>query len=234
MISAWWTDLDAPVEPHEQLLTRLTAEERARAERLHFAADRSRWIVSRAWVRRTLGEVLATDGAALEFARGQWGKPQLAGAHAGALEFNLSHSSSRALLAVTTRGAVGADIEAIRPMEDMRSIAERHFAAEEQRALFALPEVEQLAAFYRLWTRKEAYIKATGTGLGHALDRFAVDERRDAARFVHIDGDETIARGWTLWHMELPAPKSGGDCKGFAGAIACAAPGVEVRLMRSR
>lgn len=229
MVAVWWVDLDDERALRDGQARSLSHHERARAERFRFDRHRERWLAGRIALRRIVAAELGVDPADVEYSAGLRGKPSLDGRHRGALAFNLSHSGARALVA-TTRGAeLGVDVEEVHPMEDLRDVAERHFAAEERECLFALPVEAQVDGFYRLWTRKEAYIKAIGTGLGHPLDRFAVTQDVAECRFVHLDGDSQQAALWSLVHLEPPGAAGAGRYVG-AVAIERAAETVEQRL----
>jgi 4'-phosphopantetheinyl transferase len=140
----------------------LDASERQRAARFHFARDRDAFIASHGWLRTLLGQYLQTDPQSLEFTVGDRGKPAI---HGAAIQFNLSHSGAMAACAVTQDRPVGIDIERIRPMPELESIARRVLQPEECRQLLELGAEERLAAFFRCWTRREAYVKALGAGL---------------------------------------------------------------------
>jgi 4'-phosphopantetheinyl transferase len=147
----------------------LSADECERADRFHFARDRDRFVAARAALRRVLGGYLDCAPESLVFAYSAHGKPSVDG-----LAFNVSHSNELALIAVTRGREVGVDIEWHRPDIDLPSVARSSFSLVEQRALFALPRAEQFAAFFRIWARKESYIKAHGDGLSLPLDSFSV------------------------------------------------------------
>lgn len=223
MIAVWVIDLEEKRALRGDVMRTLSVAERARADRFRFDRDRERWLAGRLAQRMILARELGADLAEIEYATGVNGKPSLAGRHEGALEFNLSHSGSCGLLAFTRGVPLGVDVEEVHPIEDIRAIAERHFAPEEQERLFALPAAEQEEGFYRLWTRKEAYIKAIGTGLSHALDRFAVTHEPEHCRFVHLDGDAEAAASWSLLHLRVRT--------GFVGAVAVPRP-LEATEMR--
>jgi 4'-phosphopantetheinyl transferase len=228
MIPVWWVDLDDPrALLRADRLRLLSGAERARADRFRFEKHRARWLAGRIALRHVLADALGTDAGSIAYAVGPHGKPSLTGDHAGALGFNLSHSGGCALIAVATSTELGVDIEEIHPMEDLRDVAERHFAAEERERLFSLPEDEQVPCFYRIWTRKEAYIKAIGTGLGHPLDRFAVSDEPNRCRFLHLDGDDRAAARWSLLHLDPPDTHLSGD-RCFVGALAVERVGVSV------
>lgn len=150
----------------------LDAEERARASRFLFERDRHCFVSSHAAVRRTLGALLERSPESLTFTKGRYGKPQLTNAPQD-LRFNLSHAGELALLAVTVSRDVGVDLEQERPVEVL-TIAERFFSEGERQSLREYPPAGRKAAFFRGWTRKEAFIKALGSGLTFPLDGFEV------------------------------------------------------------
>lgn len=189
----------------------LAPDERARAGRFYFARHRRQFIVARGGLRRTLGEQLGVAPERLVFAYGPQGKPELAWPARSGMAFNLSHAGERALLAWTRAGEIGVDIECLRPVTP--GLAERFFAPEEAAALAALPAAEQTAAFFRCWTRKEAYLKALGSGLARPLDGFVVSlAPGQPAELLAVRGDPEEARHWRLEHLD-PAP-------GYCAAIA--------------
>ncbi len=197
----------------------LSAFERERAARLRFDEDCRRYVAAHVALRRVLGAASGREPRALVFDVGEHGKPSLAD-DAG-LFFNLSHSGERALIAVTRIARVGVDVERARPFERMEDVARRFFSPAEVEALLALPPHERATAFFRCWTRKEAYVKALGEGLGHALDRFAVSLDAGAgARFVSFDEEPGALGRWSLVDLDVDA--------GYAGALALESPAARV------
>ena len=181
-----------------------------------FERDRARFVAGRGRMREVMGEVMARSPASLRFVYDGQGKPGLEGGPA----FNLSHSGGWAALAVSPGPAVGVDIERHRPIE--HAVAERFFSPPERAALDGLSAHDWTAAFFRCWTRKEAFLKACGTGLWRRLDSFDVTLAQDeAARITRIDpeagSDAGLVEEWTLAHLDLGP--------GFVGAIALRAPG---------
>jgi 4'-phosphopantetheinyl transferase len=174
----------------------------ARAARFHRARDRELFAAGRAWLRHVLARYAGTAPARLELTTGPHGKPALAPPHV-ALQFNLAHTGSLALLAVTRVAAVGVDVEAIAPMAELAAIAQRQFAAAEWQRWSALAERDRLEAFYACWTRKEAYVKALGDGLLAPLDAFEVQfEPGRAAALLSVDGSTHEAARWTMWSVD--------------------------------
>jgi 4'-phosphopantetheinyl transferase len=194
----------------------LTPDERDRADRFKFDHLRRSFVLARGVLRVLLGRYLDIDPASIRFGYDEKGKPSLA--RRGPLKFNASHSGDMALYAFTLDCEIGVDVEQVRPFDDLRRIADRFFCAEETTDLMDLPEEQREAAFFRCWTRKEAYVKAIGEGLAVPLDGFAVSLRPDQpARLIHIGHDSEAAADWTLQNLEPAA--------GYAGAVAyCDAP----------
>jgi 4'-phosphopantetheinyl transferase len=186
-------DLDRNM-PEDWLL--LSADEVDRAQRFHFEVHRRRYVAGRAAVRRTLAAVVAADPAELAFDYGEHGRPDLAGHPM--VSFNLSNSEAVGLLAVSTTGRVGVDVEVIRAnFADLR-VADRFFAPGEIERLHGLPEAERDLAFFRCWTRKEALLKAHGAGLTLPLRGFEVSFETDQPARL-LDGGPVLGSGrWQL------------------------------------
>lgn len=172
----------------------LGPQERDRADRFLRPADRARYTASHAALRLILARALGGDPGEIAFAAGPAGKPELAGPARGLGAFNLSHSGTRALVGLTRGAEIGVDVEAIRPLPDALRIARAHFSSDEATALAAVASADVERAFFGLWTRKEAVVKALGAGLSLPLDRFSVSVPPAAPRLLRIDGPG----GWTL------------------------------------
>jgi 4'-phosphopantetheinyl transferase len=161
------------VERLERLSEMLSPEERARADRFHFRRDRDRFVVRHGMLRSILGAYLHLDPRDLRFSLNQHGKPALTDT-GGGLSFSLSHSNALAVYAIGPGPRLGVDVELLRPMPAQRDVAECFFSSREVAALRSLPAPLQSVAFFTCWTRKEAYVKATGEGLTCPLDQFDV------------------------------------------------------------
>jgi 4'-phosphopantetheinyl transferase len=190
----------------------LAAEEHDRADRFRFPRDRRRYVVGRGWLRVLLSEYLSAQPASVRLAATPLGKPYLAGEPPTGLRFNVAHSDDLALVAVTRGREVGVDVERERADVEWRDLARRFFAPDEVTALDALPERKRRSAFYRCWTRKEAYVKALGLGMQVPLDGFAVTIGDDDAALLHTSHDPAQSGRWTMQGL-TPAP-------GFAAAVA--------------
>jgi 4'-phosphopantetheinyl transferase len=185
----------------------LDGAERLRADRFLRPADRARFVASHAALRLILADALGVLPAAVEIAVGPNGKPELAGAAEGVLQFNLSHSGERALIGLARDTPIGVDVEAVRPMSDALRIARGHFAADEVSALAKAPRSMVERRFFGLWTRKEAVVKALGSGLSLPLDRFSVSVPPDVPRLLRAVGDESwdLDGPWTLMDLDCGA-----------------------------
>jgi 4'-phosphopantetheinyl transferase len=167
-VEVWTAQLDA----HQVDEAVLSDEERARAERLHHARDRVRFLAARTILRRLLGRYGGVASGAIVFASGDAGKPSVEGMPG--LHFSHARSGDLGAFAFAA-GPVGVDVERIRPFPDRDIVAARFFSERERAHLGALAGNEADAAFFRCWTRKEAYLKATGAGIARNLAAIDVD-----------------------------------------------------------
>jgi 4'-phosphopantetheinyl transferase len=220
-VHVWVANLDASAAKLYSLKQTLSADEHARAERFLSERDQNRFITGRGLLRTLLGSYLDRPPEQLEFAYSPRGKPALANASGQhELHFNLAHSHGLILIAVTRACPLGVDVEQVRPINEAEGIAKRFFTPGEIAKLKALPEAQRLAAFFNLWTRKEAYLKATGEGL-EMLNQIEVScAPGDPARVLAISGNTATAQSWMLAEL-APAP-------GFVGALAAPATGLEL------
>ena len=207
--------LDAREDPravHESRVL-LSDEERDRAERFAFDRDRNRYILARSRLRRLIATRLGMEPTSIELTYGEQGKPALAPRHAGSdLCFNVSHSNDVVAYVFARRREVGIDVEAIRAMPDADSIATRYFSRAENEAYLALDPEDKLQGFFNCWTRKEAFVKALGEGLGYPLAQFDVSlAPGEPARILRFQGKPGNACGW---HLDAFCP-----VPGYVGAV---------------
>jgi len=174
-IHVWHAALDREEKNLGQLESTLSREEKARADRFHFVNDRNRFVVARGLLRELLGGYLQKAPACLEFSYGQHGKPSLSGENASSgICFNLSHSSGLVVYAIARERNLGIDVEHVHVDSAGEDIAKRYFSALEVNDMRSLPPEARVEGFFHCWTRKEAYLKATGMGLQIPLDSFSV------------------------------------------------------------
>jgi 4'-phosphopantetheinyl transferase len=161
----WTLPLEPLPEPLEALEALLAPTEQARAARLLPGGRRSRYIVGRALLRRLLGLYTRSDPRRVPLRVERSGKPSLEG---GELHFNLSHSGSLAVVALTDEGCVGVDIESLRALPGAERIAARILSATDVEAVRAREGEARSHEFLRRWTRMEACVKARGEGVWEA------------------------------------------------------------------
>jgi 4'-phosphopantetheinyl transferase len=188
----------------------LSCQDRDHVNRLRRPDDRQRTLLGRGVLRLVLGAWLGLDPAALRFAAGPHGKPQLL--HPGLStpqgkmpqgkmpQFNISHSGDLILLAFHASAPVGVDVERLQPDLDWRPIARRCLAPAQVESLLALPPAEAASAFVECWCALEAGLKARGVGLAQASEVQALAIEPQLRR----------------WRLDLPA--------GYSGAVALLDP----------
>jgi 4'-phosphopantetheinyl transferase len=201
-VHVWRVELNQP-EPLEE-------QELDRASRFHFEKHRRHFTAGRGVLRQLLSQYLGTKPEQLRLSYGAYGKPALNGEHKDSrLRFNMSHSHEVALFAFAEDRELGVDVEHVRTDFASEEVARRFFSRREVETFNALPQHDQVAAFFKCWTRKEAFIKVIGKGLSQPLDKFDVTLGQPAA-LLWVSGDD--ASRWSLYDLEV-----GGD---YAGALA--------------
>jgi len=204
-VHVWLVDIDQMTPYLADLAALLDETELQRAERFPFELHRIEYVTAHGILRVLLGSYLAKPSSGIRFAHGAYGKPSIDG-ESGAvpLRFNMSHSHWQHIVyAISTSRDVGVDVEQQRDLDDAEALAQRYFSPRERAAVCAAPFQERLAAFFRCWTRKEAYIKATGLGFSMPLDAFDVTlGRGEPARLIEVRHRAQDAIRWTM--TDLP------------------------------
>jgi 4'-phosphopantetheinyl transferase len=182
-IVLWWLDLSRPSLDAAALASRLTDPEAAEVARFHRPEDRLQRAGARAFLRFVLGTYyLGVPPRDVAWTRDAQGRPQLADAVAGPLDFNLSHAGSHVLVGVSTAGRIGVDVE-IATAVDVPALAQTCATDSERRWLASAGgEAEERQRFFRLWTMKEAVLKCHGLGLGFDPRRCELDPASGRAR----------------------------------------------------
>jgi 4'-phosphopantetheinyl transferase len=225
-VHVWRAALDPePARVHE-FAGVLSNDERERAGRFLSERDRRRFIVCRGVLRTLLGGYLGAAPRSLRFRYSPHGKPALASVSGEpALRFNLSHAEETAFFGITLQREIGIDLEPLDAGFATDEIAERFFSPREIGSLRTLNQADRPRAFFRCWTRKEAYVKARGEGLSLPLDRFDVSLLPDEpAALLSTPGDPREASRWSL--SDLPADP------GYVAAIAVEGRGWQLRCWR--
>ncbi len=205
-VHVWRASLDRTPIIVERLRQLLSHDELTRAARFHFERDRQHFIVARGCLRSILSRYLKRPAADIEFAYGVNGKPQLADSCSPAppLYFNLAHSSGLALYGFTHIGEIGIDLELIKPEFTGDDIANRFFSRGEVACLNAVSAELRPEAFFNCWTRKEAFIKATGTGLSLPLDQFEVTlTPGEPAQLLRTNWNKDEASRWSIKSIDV-------------------------------
>jgi 4'-phosphopantetheinyl transferase len=209
-VHVWRVELNQPEPLLEKFRETLEEQELDRASRFHFEKHRRHFTAGRGVLRQLLSQYLGTKPEQLRLSYGAYGKPALNGEHKDSrLRFNMSHSHEVALFAFAEDRELGVDVEHIRTDFASEEVARRFFSRREVETFNALPRHDQVAAFFKCWTRKEAFIKVIGKGLSQPLDKFDVTLGQPAA-LLWVSGDD--ASRWSLYDLEV-----GGD---YAGALA--------------
>jgi 4'-phosphopantetheinyl transferase len=148
----------------------LSPSEIDKLNKFRFEIDRARYSISHATLRRILSAYVGCPPQELQFSTGVYGKPRLL--TNSTIRFNLAHTSNIGLVAISSGGEIGVDVEFVRPIE--RDVAQAHFSVRELADLDSLNGQQWLQGFYNCWTRKEAILKAEGIGLNPPLSAFDV------------------------------------------------------------
>lgn len=209
-IHLWSSSVLQPDSVKEKLYLTLSPDECEKAARFRFDEHRNAYIVARGLLRSILSYYVGIEPEKLQFTYGARGKPTLADIP---IYFNASHSKDMAVYAIAKEPKLGVDVEYLRPMPDLEMIAKQFFSAAEYDDLLTLEVGQRCEGFFNCWTRKEAYIKASGDGLYAPLDQFRVTLKPGhAPGFVTIQGEENLAAEWSLFDWK-PAEQ-------YVGAVA--------------
>lgn len=211
-VHVWRASLDLSSCEINSLADILSPDEITRAEKFHFDRHRRRFIAARGILRQLLGDYLVIAPSQVQFCYSDRGKPFLHQSEADSLNFNVSHSEEYALYGFAFDRAIGVDIEYLRPMPDAESIAKRFFAPAELNHIQNAPPQDRHRIFFQLWTAKEAYLKAIGTGLTNMLDSVEIAFDENSLAYFQSFSGERQTTNWKLCPC-TPAAK-------YVGAIA--------------
>ncbi len=213
-----WSEVVDVRDDLQVLTEQLDAAEAARAGRFQFERDRIRFIARRTFLRQVLAGYLGVAPARVRYLISARGRPELASS--SGIAFSASHSDGLAVVAVAVDRHVGVDLERVRPMPEALDLADRVCSPAESAHLRIAAPADRDELFLRLWTRKEAYVKALGAGLSMSLDAIDVGPYGDEPRrlpgadapfvFADVDGID-----------------------GYVGSIAASGTSVRVRCMTS-
>lgn len=200
-VHAWFISLAAwkNEEIINQRVHLLSEDELLRAERFCHDSSKNRYIIARSSIRLLLSSYTGLDPKEIVFGYMKWGKPYLKNQVDEPIHFNLSHSENSMLVGLTKVGPIGVDIEENREILDASELVLRFFSDNETSEFNSLPAEHKTQGFWNAWTRKEAILKARGTGLITPLDCFDVTLNPiDPAQLLRIDIDGEETKSWQL------------------------------------
>jgi 4'-phosphopantetheinyl transferase len=169
-VHLWRLKLEQPEQHVDEFISLLSSEEQRRAAKFRFERDRNRFVVARGVLRTILASYLNYEPDQLELSYGPYGKPYVPH-RSYAIQFNLAHSHEVVLYAFALERNVGVDVEQIRELPDVEQMATTYLTEQENAVFKSLPRGRKSRAFFESWTRKEAYLKAIGTGLAQPFTR---------------------------------------------------------------
>ena len=179
----------------------LSPDEKKRSDKLKSKDDQKRSIYSRGLLRKKLGDYLDVNPAEINFSYNKYGKPSLnAEVHTEDLKFNVSHSKDIVVYAITKNREIGIDVEYLKDVSRAEKIIDRFFSEEEKNFYNSQPEHKKKWAFFALWTRKEAYSKAMGRGIGLPSKDFELNLIPDNNR---SSSNSFKKSKWMLYNVEI-------------------------------
>lgn len=153
----------------------LGQDEIERYARYAFESDRARLVITWAILRLFLSDYDSRSCNKIRFRRNEWGKPELLSNNGRTpVMFSISHSYDRIIYAFSMDMAIGIDIEKVSNTGECDAIVKRFFSCQEQEFFFQIPVAERTRMFFRLWSMKEAVLKADGKGLSMSMSKFSV------------------------------------------------------------
>jgi 4'-phosphopantetheinyl transferase len=213
-VHLWQRTLENSAADLDDCYALLNSAEREKAARYRVEQPRSDYVLTRGTLRSLLAKYLQQDPSEISFRYTKHEKPYLAGVTD--LRFNVSHSDGLALLGFTRTREIGVDVEKIRPQVDVRQLTERFFSLQERAAMRDLSGDDLHTAFFRCWTRKESYIKASGEGLSLPLHQFDVSIEEDPKQaLLGTRPDAAEVYRWSIRNVSVR--------DGYAAAVCVAA-----------
>lgn len=216
-IHVWWARLDVPRAVAIGLEKSLSPEEIKTASRKYFERDKRDFIAAHGILRELLGHYTNTLPEAIRFEKGKNGKPFLnRHSHGMNIRFNMTHSGEYAMYSFCPGRETGIDIEQVKREITYAQIAERFYSQKEIELLTSVPEQERVSLFFKIWTRKEAFIKATGDGVSFPLDKMeVVDIKEGAFAPVRVLCDHYSDKQW--FYRDIS------PSEGYVGALVASA-----------
>lgn len=186
-VHIWQLNISQTKSHYDYFYNLLSKDEKLKVERFKFKKDRITSTLARGVLRLLLSKYLNCPTDAIIFKYGEYGKPELV--NHKTVKFNVSHSGEMIVMAFCNHYDIGIDVEYINRDFDVFDIVDNYFSKQEIKALHKIPNNQQTEAFFRGWTRKEAFVKAKSQGLSFPLDSFSIS----------IDADENADLYETVW-----------------------------------
>ncbi len=202
-VHVWRANLDLTSKQIADLTISLSPDEIDRANRFRFPQHKNRFIAARGWLRKILGRYLQIDPQKVEFEYSDRGKPFLKQKQ---LQFNVSHTEDTALYAFTPQQAIGIDLEYLGKETEYKQIAQRFFTPTEATLICNANPPNCQRLFFHLWTVKEAYLKAIGSGLVGGLDSLEVEIRCNSPdiKIAQVDDPTVDVEDWYCHNLVMP------------------------------
>jgi 4'-phosphopantetheinyl transferase len=199
-ISLWQGEITATEADYPHYWRILDQAEQHQANAFKNEQLRRRYVEIHARLRILLGNAVNANPEQLRIHKAEYGKPYLA--DYPELAFNLSHTANKMVVAIAYDCELGVDIELCRARENLAALVDKCFAEEEKSHWQQLPESQQTYAFYRFWTRKEAFVKATGRGIALGLEQCVINPE-NPKELLRIPKDYGLASGWLMQDVDL-------------------------------
>lgn len=223
VIDIWRIALDLTTTDLEKYQACLNEEELQRAEKLKVPEKQNQFIISRASLKIILSGIIEKEPCQIKLNYSEQGKPYLKEQFQGKdIFFNLSHSGSQAIIALTLGQEIGIDIQQVESGKDYTKLSQRFFSKQEKIELSEVDEKKITDYFYSCWTRKEAFIKAIGDGLGFGLNNFDVSIEPECS-LSQIKIHKQLEKNLSWFNINV-------DCvQGYVAALAVSDPAVNLR-----
>jgi 4'-phosphopantetheinyl transferase len=195
IVDLWQGELGNDETLYQEYWGILGEAEQAYAGQLGTDLQRQRYLEVYGRLRKILAQTVNESPSKISIKKTEHGKPYLA--DCPEVVFNLSHSANTLIIAVSRNCQLGIDIEHCKPRVNLQGLVDKCFAEEESAYWRALPEAQKMREFYRFWTRKEAFVKATGRGIALGLNQCAINPE-NPAEFLSIPKEYGHASTWSV------------------------------------
>lgn len=200
-INLWYACIDSFTKDVFHLSELLNEEELRKANCIKSIKDRNNCIITLVLLKKLLGYYLDKLPSEIILSYTKYNKPYLK--HCD-LKFNLSHSGNLLLIGVALNYDIGVDVEKTEYFPEMDGVAKNFFSNYEYQSFIRLNEDQKIEGFFNCWTRKEAFIKAIGSGLSYSLKEFDVTLiPEEEARLIKVKNDETEGESWSLFSFDI-------------------------------